>query len=93
MKVAVIRASQDGGKFGNKAVLAYVKHSDTVYPVNPNCHEIEGIPACKSVLDIPDDLDRITRYLPLERTITVLNDIAKKRAKEFFLIRALKIML
>jgi predicted CoA-binding protein len=47
----------------------------------------------KSVLDIPDDLDRITIYLPPERTITVLNDIAKKRAKEFFLIRALKIML
>tara|TARA_B100000959_G_scaffold160336_1_gene167952 strand:+ start:50 stop:415 length:366 start_codon:yes stop_codon:yes gene_type:complete len=84
MKVAVIRTSQDRGKFWNKAVRAYVKHSDAVYPVNPNCPEIEGIPACKSVLDIPDDLDRITRYLPLERTITVLNDIAKKRVKEIF---------
>ena len=38
----------------------------------------------KSVLDIPDDLDRITIYLPPERTITVLNDIAKKRVKEIF---------
>ena len=38
----------------------------------------------KSVLDIPDDLDRITIYLPPQRTITVFNDIAKKRAKEIF---------
>ncbi|HJP19679.1 MAG TPA: CoA-binding protein [Nitrospinota bacterium] len=85
MKVAVIGASQDREKFGNKAVRAYIKHSDTVYPVNPNSPEIEGIPAYKSVLDIPDDLDRITIYLPPERTITVLKEIAKKRAKEIFL--------
>lgn len=84
MRVAVIGASQNREKFGNKAVRAYVKHGDTVYPVNPNCDEIEGIPAYKSVLDIPDDLDRITMYLPPEHTLTVLDDIAKKKAKEIF---------
>ncbi len=84
MKVAVIGASQNREKFGNKAVRAYVKHGDTVYPVNPNYAEIEGIPAYKSVLDIPDDLDRVTMYLPPERTLTVLDDIAKKTKEIFF---------
>lgn len=84
MKVAVIGASRNREKFGNKAVRAYTKHGDTVYPVNPNCAEIEGLPAYKSVLDIPDDLNRITIYLPPGRTLAVLEDIAKKRAREIF---------
>lgn len=85
MKVAVIGASQDKGKFGNKAVRAYRKNGDTVYPVNPNCNEIEGLPTYETVLDIPDDLDRITVYLPPERTLAILSDIAKKGAREIFL--------
>jgi len=84
MKVAVIGASQNRKKFGNKAVRAYVKHGDTVYPVNPNCAEIEGLPTYRSVLDIPDNLDRITIYLPPERTLTILEDIAGKKAGEIF---------
>ncbi len=85
MKVAVIGASQKKEKFGNKAVRAYIKHGDTVYPVNPNRTQIEDLPAYKSVLDIPDDLDRITIYLPPELTLKVLNEVAKKTAKEIFL--------
>lgn len=85
MKVAVIGASQNREKFGNKAVRAYINNGDTVYPVNPKCTEIESIHAYKSVLDIPDDLDRITIYLPPKQTFTVLKDIAKKGAREIFL--------
>lgn len=84
MKVAVIGASHNKEKSGNKAVRAYVKHGDQVFPVNPNHAEIEGLPAYKSVLDIPDKLDRITMYLPPERTLGILGDIAKKGAKEIF---------
>ncbi len=40
MKVAVVGASQNREKFGNKAVRAYVKNGDTVYPVNPNASKI-----------------------------------------------------
>mgnify|MGYP001242528308 CR=1 FL=1 len=87
MKVAVIGASLNREKFGNKALRAYIKNGDTVYPVNPNCActEIEGVPVYKSVMDIPDELDRITIYLPPERTLTILEDMAKKGAKEIFL--------
>jgi hypothetical protein len=60
MKVAVTGASSNRKKFGNKALRAYISHGDTVYPVNPNHTEIEGIPAYVSLSEIPDDLDRIT---------------------------------
>ena len=85
MKVAVIGASQNREKFGNKAVRAYMKHGDTVYPVNPSASEIEGLKSYKSLLDISDDLDRITIYLPPKLTLTILEDIARKGAKEIFL--------
>ncbi|MDP6625916.1 MAG: CoA-binding protein, partial [Nitrospinota bacterium] len=52
---------------------------------NCACTEIEGVPVYKSVMDIPGELDRITIYLPPERTLTILEDMAKKGAKEIFL--------
>lgn len=79
MKVAVTGASQNREKFGNEAVCAYVEHGDTVCPVNPNYAGIEGLPAHKSVLDIPGNLDLITPYLPPEPTLTILDDIVKKK--------------
>ena len=79
MKVAVTGASQNRDKFWNEAVRASVEHGDTVYPVNPNYVEIEGLPVHKSVLDIPGNLDRITLYLPIGTTLTLLDDIVKKK--------------
>jgi len=51
--VAVIGASNDRNKYGNKALRAFVQHGYTVYPVNPNETEIEGLPAFKTISDIP----------------------------------------
>ena len=41
--VAIVGASADRRKFGNKAVRAYLRQGWKVYPVNPNRDEIEGI--------------------------------------------------
>ncbi|NIM18901.1 MAG: CoA-binding protein [Candidatus Latescibacteria bacterium] len=84
-KVAVIGASNNREKFSNKAVRAYLKQGYTVYPVNHKEDSIEGLKAYPSVRDIPDALDRITVYLPPKATLTVLDDIASKGAKELFL--------
>jgi len=76
MNVAVIGASTQRAKFGNKAVRAYAAAGHTVFPVNPGATEIEGIATCASVRDIPVPLDVILVYLPPERTLSVLDDIA-----------------
>jgi predicted CoA-binding protein len=83
--VAVIGASNKRDKFSNKAVRAYIKQGYRVFPVNPRGGEIEGLAVYKSVTDIPVDLDRITVYLPPQLTFEVLDDIAKKGARELFL--------
>lgn len=51
--VAVIGASNDQGKFGNKAVRAFLQTGYKVFPVNPNETEVEGLPAFKSIKDLP----------------------------------------
>ena len=51
--VAVIGASQNPAKYGNRAVRAYLRRGWTVYPVNPNEPSVEGLPTFRSVTDIP----------------------------------------
>ena len=85
MNVAVIGASRDREKFGNKAVRAYHAHGHRVFPVNLHEKEIEGIPAFRSVLQIPEPLDVVLVYVPPSVTLRLLPDLAKLRPKQLFL--------
>jgi len=82
--VAIIGASSDPRKYGNKAIKAYSIIGYKVYPINPNEDEIEGIKAYKSILDIPDQIDRVTMYVPPKVGLGILEDIAKKGVKELY---------
>jgi len=83
--VAIIGASTDRSKYGNKSVRAHVKQGYTVYPVNPKETEIEGLPAFKSITDIPVRPDRVSVYLPPPVLRKVLSDIAGKGCDELWL--------
>lgn len=85
MNVAVIGASNDRSKFGNKAVRSYLAHGHSVYPVNPRETTIEGLPVFRSIEDIPADLDVVLVYLPPAVTLVVLPAIARKGAGQLFL--------
>jgi predicted CoA-binding protein len=78
VNVAIIGASNQREKFGNKAVRAYVAHGHSVYPVNLRERTIEGLPVYRSILDIPVDLDATLMYVPPEVTIRLLPAILRK---------------
>lgn len=78
MNVAVIGASNNHEKFGNKAVRAYLAHGHSVYPVNLRETTIEGLAAFRSILDIPVDLDATLVYVPPEVTLRLLPAILRK---------------
>ena len=82
--VAVIGATRRRTKYGNKAVRAYVNMGYKVYPVNPKETEIEGLKVYKSILDIPDDIDRATMYVPPNRGMNIIEEIAQKGVKELY---------
>lgn len=83
--VAVIGASNDRGKFSNKAVRAYVQRGYRVFPVNPRETLIEGLPAFATVRDVPGKLDLISVYLPPPVLLKILPDIAAKGCDELWL--------
>ncbi len=82
--IAVIGASADRRKYGNRAVRAYVSQGWSVFPVNPHEKKIEGLNVYKSIQDIPVSLDRISVYLPPTIGMTVIEAIAAKKPKELF---------
>lgn len=83
--VAIIGASNDRAKFGNKAVRACLQEGYTVYPVNPKEMEIEGQAAFKSIRDVPVRPEMISVYLPPPVLLKVLPDIAAKGCDELWL--------
>jgi len=76
-KVAVIGASQNRRKFGNKCVRAYRQASWKVYPVNPYAEQIEGIPVFPVLAACPEPVDRICLYLPPEKTRDLLPQLPR----------------
>lgn len=85
--VAILGASADRSKFGNKAVRAFLARGYTVYPVNPKGGEIEGLAAITSLGAIPADvkLDRISVYLPPAIGLKSLPEIAARKPGELWL--------
>ncbi len=80
--VAILGASTDRRKYGNKAVRAFLQQGYDVYPVNPKAVAIEGVPAYSSLAAVPVPLDRISVYLPPQIGLTMLEEIRQKGAKE-----------
>jgi predicted CoA-binding protein len=83
--VAIIGASNDRSKFGNKAVRAFLQQGYEVFPVNPKEETIEGLPAFKGIADVPVRPDKVSVYLPPAVLLKVLPAIAAKGCEELWL--------
>jgi predicted CoA-binding protein len=83
--VAIIGASNDLNKFGNKAVRAFLQQGFTVYPVNPKETEIEGLTAFRSISEVPGRPGMISVYLPPPVLLRILPEIASKGCDELWL--------
>ena len=84
--VAVVGASPDRRKFGNKAVRAFLAAGYEVFPVNPTVPEVEGLAAFPSVKDVPAArLDKITVYVPPAVGMKLLPDFTTKPVGEVWL--------
>ena len=83
--VAVIGASSDRRKFGNRALRAFRRQGYTVLPINPNETEVEGLKTYASVLDVPDAIDMATFYVPPDVGEKVMPEVARKQIPEVWL--------
>lgn len=83
--IAIIGASNDRAKFGNKAVRAFARQGFQVFPVNPKEPQIEGLPAFKNIADVPVRPQMVSVYLPPPVLLKVLPDIARRGCDELWL--------
>ena len=83
--VAVIGASSNRAKFGNKALRAFEKQGFRVIAINPNEPEVEGHKTYASVLDVPGPIDMATVYVPGDVGVRVMDDLARKGVGEVWL--------
>jgi len=61
---AVVGASTDRSKYGNKVLRCYQQHGRTVYPVNPKAPEVEGLKAYPSLAALPAKVPAISVITP-----------------------------
>lgn len=83
--VAVIGASNNRQKFGNKAVRAFARQGYTVVPIHPSEAQVEGIRAYRSVLEVPGTIDMASFYVPPDIGLQVIEEIARKQIPEVWL--------
>ena len=83
--VAVVGASNDRRKFGNKALRAFRAEGYTVVPINPHEKEVEGIAAYRSVLDVPMPIDMATVYVQPDVACRLLDEFEQKQIREIWL--------
>lgn len=83
--IAIVGASKNRSKYGNKAVRAFKEGGWTVYPVNAKETEIEGLPCFARLEDIPGEVDRISLYVPPAIGRELLPEIAAKPHGELYL--------
>jgi uncharacterized protein len=83
--VAILGASADRSKFGNKSVRAHLQAGYEVYPVNPKGGQIEGLAVYRSLAEVPAPrLNRISVYLPPAVGQAALAEIAAKGCDELW---------
>jgi predicted CoA-binding protein len=80
--VAVVGASNDRSKYGNKALRAFQAEGHTVIPINPNERQVEGLTTYGSVLDVPGPIDMATVYVQPDVAERLLDEFEQKQIPE-----------
>ncbi len=83
--VAIIGASSNRDKWGNKAVRAFQQQGWTVYPVHPTELEVEGVKVWANIQEVPVRPHTISVYVAPPRLLKMLPDIAASGCDELYL--------
>lgn len=85
LSIAIIGASKDRDKYGNKAVRAYQAAGYDVYPINPNEDEVEGLTCYHSIAELPDGIKTLSFYVPPNVGENIAEDLPQKGIEEAYL--------
>lgn len=78
---AVVGASRERQKYGNKVLRCFGQHGRTAYPVNPNVDEVEGLEAYPDLAGLPGPVHGVSVIVPPEVTERIVEDLPASGAK------------
>lgn len=81
--IAVLGASSDATRIGGRPIAYMLSQNfpGTIYPVNPNRAEVQGLNAYPSVADLPEAPDVAIVAVPAELAPQAIEDLAKRGCK------------
>jgi len=71
---AVVGASTDRSKYGNKVLRCFQQNGRKVHPVNPKAPEVEGLTAYPSLAALPEPVPAISVITPPAATEKVVRE-------------------
>jgi predicted CoA-binding protein len=74
---AVVGASTDRAKYGNKVLRAYLQNGRRVFAVNPKETVIENVPCCPDLASLPEPVHGISIVVPPAVTERVVEEAAQ----------------
>jgi predicted CoA-binding protein len=74
---AVVGASNDRWKYGNKVLRCYVQNGKRAIPVNPRATVVEGLPAVPDLASLPEPVHGVSIITPPEVTEEIVEEAAK----------------
>jgi predicted CoA-binding protein len=74
---AVVGASNDRWKYGNKVLRCYLQHGRKAIPVNPNASVVEGIPAVPDLSSLPEPVHGVSIITPPVVTEQIVEEAAR----------------
>ena len=75
-RFAVIGASADRTKYGNKVLRAYMQQGRKVFPVNPKQTQIEGLPCYAELASLPEPVHGVSIVTPPAVTERMVEQVA-----------------
>lgn len=76
-RFAVVGASTNRAKYGNKILRCYLQHDREVVPINPRADVIEGVAAVASLDDLDGHDHAISIITPPAITLQAVRDAAR----------------
>lgn len=82
---AVVGASQNREKYGNKVLRCYLQNGRKAYPVNPRETEIEGQPCVPDLASLPEPVHGISIITPPAITERIVQEAADAGIKHIWM--------
>lgn len=82
---AIVGASADRGKYGNRVLRAYLESGRKAFPVNPREKAIEGLPSYPDLASLPEPVHGVSIVTPPHVTREILEQAAAAKIRHVWM--------